>query len=129
VGAVLLGSVGILGLLLATIGLYGVMVYSVSRRTREIGVRVAVGATARDISRMVLRDSARLTLAGSCTGLLLAAFVTRPLAMFLVPGLTPTDPLNFAVVLLVMILTGLAASWGPVRRALAVDPNVALRDE
>jgi putative ABC transport system permease protein len=129
VGAVLLGSIGILGLLLATIGLYGVMVYSVARRTREIGVRVAIGATRGDISRMILRDSARLTLTGSALGLVIALFVTKPLAMFLVPGLSSADPLNFAAVLGVMILTGLAASWGPVRRAIAVDPNVALRDE
>ncbi len=129
VGAVLLGSVGILGLLLATIGLYGVMVYSVARRTREIGVRVAVGATRSDISGMVLGESARLVLTGSSMGIFIALFVTKPLAMFLVPGLSSTDPLNFATVSGIMILTGLAASWGPVRRALAVDPNVALRDE
>jgi ABC-type antimicrobial peptide transport system permease subunit len=129
VGAVLMGSTGALGLLLAMIGLYGVMVYSVTRRTREIAVRVAIGATRVDISRMVLGDSARLTLIGSATGIFIAFFITRPLAVFLVPGLTPGDPVNFAVVLLVMILTGLAASWGPVRRAMAIDPNVALRDE
>jgi putative ABC transport system permease protein len=90
---------------------------------------MAVGATRGDISRMMLRDSVSLTLAGSGTGLAAAIFITRPLAMFLVPGLRTTDPLNFAVVLLVMILTSLAAAWGPVRRAMAVDPNAALRDE
>ena len=129
VGAVLLGSIGVLGLLLAAIGLYGVMVYSVTRRTREIGVRVAVGATGGDIAGMILRDTTRLTLAGSAIGIFIALFVTRPLAIFLVPGLSSTDPLNFIAVLAIMILTGLAASWGPVRRALAVDANVALRDE
>jgi predicted permease len=129
VGAVLLGSIGILGLILAMIGLYGVMAYSVVRRTHEIAVRIAIGATRGNILRMVLGDSARLTLAGSLVGLVIATFVTRPLAMFLAPGLKPADPLNFGVVLLIMLLTGLAAAWGPVRRAMNVDPNSALREE
>jgi ABC-type antimicrobial peptide transport system permease subunit len=129
VGAVLLGSIGVLGLVLAMIGLYGVMVYSVVRRTREIAVRIAIGATRGNILRMVLGDSARLTLAGSLIGLFVAIFVTKPLAMFLAPGLKPADPLNFGVVLLIMLLTGLAAAWGPVRRAINVDPNSALREE
>ena len=129
VGAVLLGSIGVLGLVLAMIGLYGVMVYSVVRRTREIAVRIAIGATRGNIFRMVLGDSARLTLSGSLIGLLIALFVTKPLAMFLAPGLKPADPLNFGAVLLVMLLTGLAAAWGPVRRAVTVDPNAALREE
>jgi predicted permease len=72
IGAILLGTIGVLGLLLATIGLYGVMVYSVTRRTREIGVRIAIGATRADISRMILQDSARLTIIGSALGLCLA---------------------------------------------------------
>jgi putative ABC transport system permease protein len=129
IGALLLGAVGVLGLLLATIGLYGVMVYSVTRRTREIGVRVAIGATATDISKMVLRDSTRLTVTGSVIGLLAAFFVTRPLAAFLVPGLKPDDPATFISVAGVMVLTGLVAAWGPMRRALAVDPHTALRNE
>jgi predicted permease len=129
VGAVLLGSIGVLGLILAMIGLYGVMVYSVVRRTREIAVRIAIGATRSNILRMVLGDSARLTLVGSLIGLFVAIFVTKPLAMFLAPGLKPADPLNFGVVLLIMLLTGLAAAWGPVRRAISVDPNSALREE
>ena len=129
VGALLMGSTGILGLLLASIGLYGVMAFSVARRTREIGVRVALGADRRHIARMVLKDSARVTLAGTAAGLLVAFLVTKPLAMFLVPGLKPTDPLNFAVVALAMLGTGLAATWGPIRRALSIDPNSALREE
>ena len=129
VGAVLMGITGSIGLLLAMIGLYGVMAYSVTRRTREIAVRIAIGATKRDISQLVLRDSAKLTLIGCGIGVLVAIFVTKPLAMFLVPGLKPADPLNFAVVVAVMIATALAAAWGPVRRAIAVDPNIALRVE
>ncbi len=129
VGAILLGSIGALGLLLAAIGLYGVMVYSVTRRTREIGVRVALGAGRGDISRMILFDSLKLIAAGSAVGVLIALFITKPLAMFLVPGLDPTDPLSFSAVLAVLILTGVLATWGPVRRALAVDPMASLRHE
>lgn len=129
VGAVLLSSIGVLGLLLATIGLYGVIAYSVVRRTREIGIRMAIGATRRNISRMVLVGAAKLTLTGSAIGLFIALFLTKPLAMFLVPGLKPSDPLSFGTVLAVMILTGALAAWGPMQRAIAVDPNTALRYE
>jgi predicted permease len=129
VGALLMGSTGVLGLLLASIGLYGVMAFSVARRTREIGVRVALGASRGHITRMVLKDSARLTLAGTAAGLLVTFLVTRPLAMFLVPGIKPADPLNFVVVALAMLATGLAATWGPIRRAMSIDPNTALREE
>ncbi len=129
VGAVLLGSIGVLGLLLATVGLYAVVAYSVVRRTREIGIRMAIGASRRDVSRMVLRNAAKLTLTGSAIGLFLALFLTKPLAMFLVPGLKPSDPLSFGAVLVVMIVTGLLATWGPIRRAMSIDPNSALRYE
>jgi len=129
VGAALLGSTGVLGLLLATVGLYGVMVYSVERRTREIGLRVAVGAGQGNILRMVLFDSLRLTAIGSAVGLCIALFATRPLALFLVPGLKPADPLTFGIVALILGITGLIASWGPVSRALAIDPMSALRYE
>jgi putative ABC transport system permease protein len=129
VGAVLMGSIGLLGLLLAAIGLYGSMVYAVTRRTREIGVRVAVGATPKDVSRMILSDAAKLIVTGSAIGLVVAFFAVKPLAMFLVPGLKPVDPASFSAVLMVLALTGLIASWGPVRRALAIDPASCLRSE
>jgi len=129
VGAVLMGSIGVLGLLLASIGLYGTLVYTVTRRTHEIGIRVALGATRANISRMILFDSARLIALGSAVGLAIAFFVTKPLAMFLVPGLKPADPLSFLAVAVILGVTGLAASWGPVRRALAIDPASCLRDE
>ncbi len=125
----MMGSVGLLGLLLAAVGLYGTMAYAVARRTHEIGVRMAMGATRRDIARMILFDAARLVIAGSAVGLLIAIFVTRPLAMFLVPGLEPTDPMSFMIVLVVLAATGTIASWGPVRRALAIDPLRSLRYE
>jgi predicted lysophospholipase L1 biosynthesis ABC-type transport system permease subunit len=129
VGAIFLGSVGGLGLLLAAIGLYGVMVYSVTRRTRELGVRMAIGASRGDISRMILCDAGKLIAWGSVVGLFIALFVTRPLAMFLVAGVKPTDPLTFLAVVAVLALTGLAATWGPVRKAAGIDPSSSLRYE
>jgi predicted permease len=129
IGAILLGSIGVLGLLLASVGLYAVVAYSVVRRTREIGIRLAIGATRANISRMVLRDAAGLTVAGSAIGLFAAFFITRPLALFLVPGLRPTDPLSFGAVVIVMILTAAIAVSAPTRRAVNVDPNTALRYE
>jgi ABC-type antimicrobial peptide transport system permease subunit len=105
------------------------MVYMVARRTPEIGVRMAIGAARGDISRMVLTDAARLLAMGTAIGLFVAVFVTRPLAMFLVPGLTPSDPVTFAAVVLVLAATGLASAWGPVRRAAAIDPMRCLRYE
>src|SRR5207248_1072173 len=129
VGAALMGGAGILGLLLAAIGIYGVTAYSVARRTREIGVRIAMGATRAHIARLALMESARLLLIGSAVGLLAAFFFTRPLAMFLVPGLGPGDPLSFAAVVLFLAAAGFAATLGPVRRALRVDPALSLRYE
>jgi predicted permease len=129
IGAALLGGIGVLGLMLATIGLYGVMVYSVSRRTREIGVRLALGANRRDIALMVLAGAAKLILIGSATGLLCAFFLVKPLAMFLVPGLRPSDPVSFVAVAALLAITGLGAAWGPARRAAAVDPMISLRYE
>lgn len=129
VGAVLMGSTGMLGLLLAAIGLYGVMVYSVSKRTREIGVRIAIGARPADIARMVLIDSAKLVAAGSVIGSAVAFFAAKPLATFLVPGLKPSDPLSFLAVVAVLALTGIVASWSPMRRAASIDPMTSLRQE
>ncbi len=129
VGALLLGSIGVLGLLLAAVGLYGVMDYSVARRTREIGIRISVGATQSNVSRMVLLECAKLIVTGSAIGLFVALFLTKPLAIFLVPGLRSVDPITFFAVILVTILTGMLAAWGPVRRATAIDPNTALRYE
>ncbi len=129
VGAVLMGGIGALGLLLAIIGLYGVLAYSVSRRTREIGIRMAIGASSRDVSAMVLREFARLILAGIAIGLVLALFVTRPLSMFFVPGLSASDPATFAAVIAALALTGILAALGPVRKALRIDPLQCLRYE
>jgi predicted permease len=129
VGAVFMGSIGVLGLLLASIGLYGALVYTVTRRTREIGIRMALGATRANVCRLILLDSARLLALGSVVGLAIAFFVTKPLAMFLVPGLEPADPASFLTVTAILAITGLASSWGPARRALAIDPASCLRYE
>jgi len=129
VGAVLLGGMGILGLLLAAVGLYGVMVYAVSRRTREIGVRLALGANRRDILRMILGSAAKLVLTGSAAGLLCAFFLVKPLALFLVPGLHPADPLSFIAVAALLAATALLACGSPARSAAAVDPGSSLRYE
>jgi hypothetical protein len=127
IGAALMGSVGALALLLALIGLYGVLTYSIARRTREIGIRVAVGATSKDVSTLVFADFARLLAAGIGIGLAVALLVTRPLAIFLVPGLRPTDPASFAAVIAVLGAAGVLAALGPVRRALRIDPLESLR--
>jgi putative ABC transport system permease protein len=129
VGAVLMGSIGALGLFLAIIGLYGVLAYSVARRTREIGIRIAIGASPGDVSGMMVREFARLLVTGIGIGLVVALFVTRPLSMFLVPGLSASDPATFAVVIAVLGVTGALAALGPVRRALDVDPLQCLRYE
>jgi predicted permease len=129
IGAVLMGGIGLLGLLLAAIGLYGVLAYSVTRRTREIGIRMAVGASGREISRMIVLEASKLLAVGSMAGLAIALVVTRPLTMFLVPGLSPSDPTSFVCVIAVLAGTGLLASLGPVRRAIAIDPMRSLRYE
>jgi ABC-type antimicrobial peptide transport system permease subunit len=124
-----MGGIGLLGLLLAAIGLYGVLAYSVTRRTREIGIRIAVGASVREISRMIVLEASRLLAVGSMAGLAIALVVTRPLAVFLVPGLSPSEPTSFVGVMVVLAGTGLVASLGPLRRAIAIDPMRCLRYE
>jgi predicted permease len=128
-GAVMLGAMGILGLLLAAIGLYGVLLFSVSRRTREIGLRVALGATPSDVLRIIGRQSLALVGGGMLAGLALAFLVMQPLAMFLVPGLSTLDPTAVIAVMTVLGATALLASLAPAARALRIDPMVALRYE
>jgi predicted permease len=122
------GSLGLVGLLLAGIGIYGVTAYAVARRTREIGVRIALGARPTDIIRMVLREGLSLTLIGSAIGVIIAAAVSRVLAGFLF-GIPPIDPVTFTGTTVLFVVIGLAASYAPTRRATLVDPLVALRCE
>lgn len=128
-GAIITGSVGVLGVTLAAIGLYGVLLYAVSQRTKEIGLRMALGATARDIIGTVLGESLVLCAVGSALGLGIAIFAARPLSMFLVPGLTPGDPPSFILVGGAMLVICLAATLPPMLSALRVDPMIALRHE
>jgi predicted permease len=128
-GAAMLGAMGILSMALAGIGLYGVILYSVARRTREIGLRVALGATPGRILLIVCRHSFALTGAGMFIGLGLAFFATRPLAMFLVPGLSASDPAAFLTVVVALTGVALLATLAPAVRALRVDPMTALRYE
>lgn len=129
VGAVLLGTMGALGLLLASLGLYGVLVYAVNRRIREIGIRMALGASPRQVLRMVFRQSFVLVGIGCSIGLALALLATQPLAMFLVPGVHPTDVGTYVTVLGILLAVALTATAGPALRAVRVDPTTALRYE
>jgi len=113
--------------LLAAVGLYGTLVYSVARRGPEIAVRMAIGASRRDVARMVMSDSLKLISWGSFCGLLIAFFITKPLAMFLVPSVKPEDPLTFIAVAAVFLLVGVLAAVGPSRQAAATDPVNAVR--
>jgi len=129
VGAAVLGAIGLLGLLLAAIGLYGALLYSVSRRLPEIGVRMALGASPGSVLRLVVRQSAILAGIGSAIGLAIAVVAVRPLSMFLIPEVRPTDPSTFAIVAATLFLVAVAATVGPALRALRVDPAVALRHD
>jgi predicted permease len=126
--ATLVGLFGLIGAILASIGLYGVTAYAVSQRRHEIGVRMALGARPEQILSMVLRQGVVLTSIGVGLGLLIAAFATRSFANLLV-GVSPTDPLTFGGVALVLIGVALVASAVPARQAAGVDPMVALHYE
>jgi ABC-type antimicrobial peptide transport system permease subunit len=125
---VLLGLFATAAMLIATCGLYGLMAYAVTQRRREIGVRMALGATRRDVLRLVLTHALRTVLTGLIVGLAGAAGVTRVLQTFLF-GVTPTDPLVFTAVTLLLLAVGLMAAWLPARRATRIDPWAALRAE
>jgi predicted permease len=122
------GAMGLLGLTLAVIGLYGLIAYSVSRRTQEIGIRMVVGATQVDVQKMILRQGLTLALLGIAIGGAASFAVTRVLeAGFL--GLGTINPLTFVLVPVLLVSVTMAACYIPARRASVVDPMVALRDE
>jgi putative ABC transport system permease protein len=124
----LVGIFGVVALVLAMAGVFGVMAYSVSRRTREIGVRVAMGARSRDVLTMILSQGMRTIMIGVLIGVAGALALTRALSSLLF-GITATDPLTFAAVIALLIATALLACYIPARRASKVDPMVALRYE
>jgi putative ABC transport system permease protein len=125
---VLLVVFAITATLIATCGIYGLMAYAVTQRRREIGVRMALGAERRDVLRLVLARALRIVVAGLIVGLAGAVGVTRVLQRFLF-GVTPTDPIAFTLVTLLLMAVGLMAAWLPARRATRIDPCAALRAE
>jgi putative ABC transport system permease protein len=119
-------SLGTVGLLLAAIGIYGVTAFTVTRRLREFGIRVALGARRSDILRIVLRQGLGLTLCGCAIGVILAAGAAQVLASFLL-GVPVLDPATFAGAVALFVVVGLGACYGPARRATGLDPLSVLR--
>jgi predicted permease len=124
----LLGAFALLALLLAILGIYGVISYSVLQRMRELGIRLALGAQARDVLTLILAQGLKLALLGVGLGLLAAFALTRWMESLLF-GVRPTDLLTFGVIAVALLLVALLACWLPARRATRVDPLVALRCE
>jgi putative ABC transport system permease protein len=118
----------LLGLVLAIVGVYGVMSYSVSQRTQEIGLRIALGAQKSDILGMIGRQGAVIVASGLTVGLLTALAVGRLVSDFLV-GVTPSDPITYVGVSILLATVAVVATYLPTRRATKVDPMVALRYE
>jgi len=123
-----LGVLGILGAMLAVTGIFGMAAYSVSKRLRELGIRIALGAGRSQVLSAALGRALRLLAIGSVAGLLLGLAATKVLS-FIVYQATPRDPVVLGGVVLFMLLLGLFATWIPARRALAADPLILLRDE
>jgi predicted permease len=124
----LTGIFAIAALSLAAVGIYGVVSFSVARRTQEIGIRVALGASRSNVLRLIVGEGARLAIGGVAIGIIASLAVTRWLSSLLF-GISANDPLTFAIVGVVLGSVALVASYLPARRAMRVDPNVALRDE
>jgi ABC-type antimicrobial peptide transport system permease subunit len=123
---ILLATFAGLALILSTIGIYGVIAYLVAGRTREIGIRMALGADRRAVARLVLRGAVKLALLGVLIGLVSAVALTRLMANMLY-GVSPIDPLTYLAISVLLLLVALAASYIPARRAMRVDPVIALR--
>jgi predicted permease len=128
IGSAFLGLFGALGLGLAAVGLSGVLAYAVARRTKEIGIRMALGADRTNVLRMIIGEGMALTLTGLVIGLLLALALTRALASFLF-GISSADPLTYLATTIILLIVALFACLIPARRAANVDPMVALRHE
>ena len=117
---------GFVALLLAAVGIYGVLSYAVTERTREMGIRLAQGAQSRDLLKLVVGQGMQLTLIGLVLGVAASFALTRLLARLLF-GVSPTDPLTFAVIPLLLASVAVLACWIPARRATRMDPLTALR--
>jgi len=126
--AVLLGAFGGIALLLTAAGIFGVLSYLVTQRTREIGLRMALGAQRTDVLREIVGHGVRLAMLGLCIGVVAAIVVTRWMSSVLF-DITPTDPLTFVAVAVVLVTVAFLASYVPARRAMRVDPMLALRYE
>ena len=126
--ATMSGTLGGVGIVLAAIGVYGLMAFVVARRSRELGIRIALGAPAGNIVRMIVGQGLWLTVLGAVVGFAVAALIAEVLSAFLV-GLAPLDPVTFGGAFVLLSLVGLAACYGPARRATRIDPLVAVRDE
>jgi putative ABC transport system permease protein len=124
----LLGGFALLAATIATVGIYGVLSYAVTRRTREIGIRLALGAPPPAVLSLVARRGVGLALAGTAAGLLGALALSRLLRGLLF-GVGPSDPVTFAAAPLILVAVALVASYLPARRAARVDPMIALRSE
>jgi predicted permease len=128
VATMALGVLGAMGAILSITGIFGMAAYSVSKRLRELGIRVALGAQRKEVLQAALGRAVKLLAAGSIVGLVLGVLVTRVLA-FIVYAATPRDPVVLGGVVLAMSLLGLLATWVPGRRALSIDPLILLREE
>ena len=126
--AAALGAFGVLALILAGTGIYGVMAYAIARRTREIGIRMAIGASRQQVLAMVSRRAAVLIGSGTLAGLLLALAAGRFLEKILY-GIEPTDATSMVIVVVMMLGIAGLASWIPARRAIRINPVTALRQE
>lgn len=125
--ASIISAFGVFAFIVAVAGIYGVMAFLVSRRTREIGIRMALGADPGSISRLVLGSSVQLVVAGAALGIVGALVATR-WARSLLFGVTPTDPWVYLSVTAAVVVTALVATWQPARQAAQVDPSRLLRD-
>ena len=127
-GAMFGGVFALMALALATIGVYGVVSYAVSHRTREIGIRIALGALAANVIRLIIRRGITLAAIGVLLGVVFAFIATRTMASLLY-GVRPSDPVAFGFAVILLLAVTIGASWIPARRAARLDPVRALRAE